>query len=178
MEETNVYRAPAADVSNPDDEVGTVRFFSPSCRIGRLRMLSHNMLASIVWYLLLVVIIFLIGDFGALGGGLVGVVGLSYVLFLVMFWIIMIQRLHDLDQSGWFSLLMLVPLVNVLFGLYLTFVPGTATTNSYGPKPPANKWYHWIGSVIVPVMTMGVLAAVAIPAYQDYVERAQAVYQD
>ena len=46
-----------------------------------------------------------------------------------------IRRLHDLDKSGWFVLLSVIPVINVLFGLYLLFVKGTDGTNQYGYDP-------------------------------------------
>ncbi len=39
-------------------------------------------------------------------------------------------------------------------------------------KTPKNNIFHIIMIVIIPVL-IGILAAIAIPAYQDYVERAK-----
>lgn len=50
-----------------------------------------------------------------------------------------IRRLHDLDKSGWFYLISLVPVVNALLGLYLLFAKGTEGDNQYGPDPLAPK---------------------------------------
>lgn len=46
-----------------------------------------------------------------------------------------IRRLHDLNKSGWFCLLMLVPFVNIIFQLYLLFAQGTVGYNRYGEDP-------------------------------------------
>lgn len=46
-----------------------------------------------------------------------------------------IRRLHDLDKSGWFMLLILVPLVNMIFLIYLWFAPGTVGYNRFGADP-------------------------------------------
>ena len=46
-----------------------------------------------------------------------------------------VKRFHDLGQSGWLFLLLLVPVVNVCVGLWLLFGPGTDGANTYGPKP-------------------------------------------
>lgn len=35
-----------------------------------------------------------------------------------------IQRLNDLNKSRWYILLALIPLINLLFALYLLFAPG------------------------------------------------------
>lgn len=43
------------------------------------------------------------------------------IILLLMAWVDFyssIKRLHDLDESGWLSLVMLIPLVNFIFGIY------------------------------------------------------------
>jgi uncharacterized membrane protein YhaH (DUF805 family) len=57
---------------------------------------------------------------------------------VVTFWIsfaLVIKRLHDYDYNGWWSLLNLIPLVNLIFGLFLLFYPGTKGSNRFGPPP-------------------------------------------
>ena len=46
-----------------------------------------------------------------------------------------IRRLHDLDQSGWLVLIMFVPIINLIFLVYLLFVKGTVGSNRYGSDP-------------------------------------------
>ena len=48
---------------------------------------------------------------------------------------LVIRRWHDLGRSGWFTLLLLIPLLNFLVMLYLWFVRGTAGPNAYGEDP-------------------------------------------
>ncbi len=48
-----------------------------------------------------------------------------------------VKRAHDLDKSGLFILLMLVPLVNLYPAILLAFVKGTDGQNSYGLDPLA-----------------------------------------
>ena len=50
-----------------------------------------------------------------------------------------IRRCHDLDKSGWFYLLMCIPFVNIVIGLYLLFAVGTIGPNQYGPDPLARE---------------------------------------
>ncbi len=40
-----------------------------------------------------------------------------------------IQRLHDLNKSGWWTLLAYIPIINIIFILYLLFVKGLVTSN-------------------------------------------------
>jgi uncharacterized membrane protein YhaH (DUF805 family) len=63
---------------------------------------------------------------------------LAIVIFIAMAvagFILVIKRLHDLDRSGWLSLIGLIPLVNIIFGLYLLFAKGTPGPNRFGPPP-------------------------------------------
>ena len=50
---------------------------------------------------------------------------------------LVIRRWHDLGKSGWFTLVLIIPLVNLLVMLYLWFVRGTAGPNAYGDDPLA-----------------------------------------
>ena len=53
-----------------------------------------------------------------------------------------VKRLHDLDKSGWLILLMFVPIVNALFGLYMLFADGTVGPNQYGEDPKNRMPYQ------------------------------------
>lgn len=52
-----------------------------------------------------------------------------------------IRRCHDLNKSGWFYLLLLIPIVNIFVGLYLLFAMGTIGPNQYGPDPLAKEHF-------------------------------------
>jgi hypothetical protein len=82
-----------------------------------------------------------------------------------------IQRSHDFNVSGWLSLILLIPLVPLIFWI----IPGTEGTNRFGPQPPPNKGAGVIVIVLLLLFAiLGILAAIAIPAYQEYVARAAA----
>lgn len=60
-----------------------------------------------------------------------------YVLSLLGFYYslrLIALRCHDRGWSGWLCFLILIPLVNIIFGLMLLFMPGT-TDNEYGEQP-------------------------------------------
>lgn len=170
----NPYQSPEGDLTVDDDGFGEIRFFSPGSRIGRVRYLSHGMLITLAFYAVLIPagILFALGDIGAIIGGIL--IGVAYIAVIVITAILMIQRLHDLDKTGWMALLMFVPLLNFFFALYILFWPGTRGANNFGLRPPPNKTWNWIAALVLPVAFIGIIAAVAIPAYQDYVQRAQA----
>jgi hypothetical protein len=111
------------------------------------------------------------GDAGAIVMGLL--VGIAYIFMLVLQFMLTIQRAHDFNSSGWMSLLLFVPLAPLIFW----FIPGTDGSNQYGAPPPPNS-----GGIVALFVTgilglfvLPILAAIAIPAYQGYVEKAQQI---
>lgn len=173
MEATNnPYQTPEGQLTVDGQGYGEVNFFSPNTRIGRLRYLSHSFVFMLVAYAVLAAglgLAFGVSEFFWV------LVGVGYIAMIAFSVILMIQRLHDLDKSGWFCLLMFVPLVNFIMALYLVFAAGTKGTNNFGLQPPPNKTWNWILGMAFPViMVIGIIAAIALPAYVDYTERANA----
>jgi uncharacterized membrane protein YhaH (DUF805 family) len=173
----NPYATPRAMVTQEegDDETQEVRILAVSGRMGRIRYVAN----TIGIYILFMIMMFAVG--AAMGGARMrsgtGVLVLSGVLWLGMIviqFMMAIQRCHDFDKSGWWSVLILIPIVNFFFGLYLVFMPGTAGRNSYGPKTPPNSTFSVILACTLPaLMVIGIIAAVALPAYQQYGARAK-----
>ena len=62
--------------------------------------------------------------------GILGVI-LAIILFAGSISII-VKRLHDLDKSGLFALIMLIPLINFFFEIYLFCFKGTDGYNRFG----------------------------------------------
>lgn len=58
-----------------------------------------------------------------------------YFVFLVIFSDICLKRFHDLNQSSWLLIRMLVPFYNIYLLYRLFFVEGTKGGNEYGPDP-------------------------------------------
>jgi uncharacterized membrane protein YhaH (DUF805 family) len=48
-----------------------------------------------------------------------------------------VRRLHDIDRTGWWLLLSLVPIVGTLVLIYFYVLAGTPGANRFGPTPPA-----------------------------------------
>lgn len=46
---------------------------------------------------------------------------------------ISVRRFHDLGHSGWFTLLILIPIVGLIISLYPLFKTGNKVANQYGP---------------------------------------------
>ena len=73
-----------------------------------------------------------------------GVIGLPAVLsglyslgVLVPSIAVLFRRLHDTGRSGWWVLVLFVPLLGALAILYFTTQEGEAGDNAYGPNPKA-----------------------------------------
>jgi uncharacterized membrane protein YhaH (DUF805 family) len=110
---------------------------------------------------------------------MMSVVSIYGTMFIGSF-ILAIQRLHDFDTTGWLTLLFLVPLVNMIFAFILWFVPGTDGENRFGKKTPPNGTGVKIMAGLAPitfVLIIGLIAATAIPAYQQYKLKAQEAAQ-
>jgi uncharacterized membrane protein YhaH (DUF805 family) len=58
--------------------------------------------------------------------------GLAHILPLIA---AAVRRFHDQDKSGWFFLLVLIPLVGGIIVLVFMCLPGTQGANQYGPDP-------------------------------------------
>jgi uncharacterized membrane protein YhaH (DUF805 family) len=169
MATANPYRAPAAAVADAAEQYQPVNIYSTAGRIGRARYIAFTLGISILFG---IAVAGIVGVLAATGLGLIGGI-VTIVLYIGLFvWMFMltIQRAHDFNTTGWLSILMLVPLVNFIFW----FIPGTDGENRFGAQTPPNSVLVLIGAWLVPVLfVVGIIAAVALPAYQDYVKRAQ-----
>ncbi len=59
------------------------------------------------------------------------------MLLVMWVWIqaaVWVKRFHDLDYSGWWVLIMLVPVANIVCFLILGFAEGDRESNQYGPR--------------------------------------------
>ena len=82
---------------------------------------------------------------------------LGAIAFAASSIMVTVQRLHDLDRSGWFYLLGVVPVVGLLFFLYYGFVPGEEEANRFGPAHAPSG-----ASRIVGPLSMGLSALVLV----------------
>lgn len=89
---------------------------------------------------LIAVIILSIVD-GLLSLELAPGMGILYTVYFLAVLIpslaVSVRRLHDIDSSGWFFLIILVPLVGAIWLLVLFVREGTAGDNKYGSNPKA-----------------------------------------
>lgn len=175
----NPYESPDYIEKNTSDERYQPKIFSLNGRIGRLRYFAYswlyNVLSMVIMGILVAIFIPALteGDPEAPNGMMFAIMGLLYLPVFFCFIVAARRRLHDLNSNGWLSLLVLVPLVNFFFAIYLLVWPGTSETNDYGPRTTSNPVLLILIGLLGPIMVIGVLAAVALPAYQDFLALSQ-----
>ena len=172
MTADNPYSAPDADLDHGQSELYSPSIISFNGRIGRLRYLAYSTGTSM---LLMPVMIPLVGASAFMGAGMgeeaamstVGMLAMAvfYIAALVLTVMFGKRRLNDLNRSGWWIALFIVPIANLLLTIYLIFFAGTDGDNGFGAEPEANSTGVKILGLMMPAMfILGILAAVIIPA--------------
>ena len=67
----------------------------------------------------------------SIGGILIGIFGLVIILPSIS---VMVRRLHDIDRSGWWFWIELVPVVGIILLLVWFCTKGTSGPNRFGPE--------------------------------------------
>ncbi len=173
LSSNNPYAPPTARVQDIHDSTQTqpIELWSAAGRMGRLRWLAWSVVGSLA----IMPVAFAAGLLGAALGSeavLYVLLGAAYIAYIVFYALLTIQRCHDLDWSGWVSLIVLIPLVALVF----LFMRGTTGSNRFGAPPPPNpRGMAWIVAIPVLLLVIGIVAAIALPAYSDYTKRARAM---
>lgn len=190
MAQSSPYAAPEASLGTNNDEKYQPKVLTFKGRIGRLRYLAYSFGTSMAFMLAFMLVSVVAAMLASMFGGMLDqtsgqillgiVIAIYYIGLIVISVMFMKRRLNDLDKSGWWSLLMIIPFLNLLFALYLIFAPGSEGVNRFGPAPVENPSGIKIFALVLPIFLaiVGILAAIAIPAYQDYVERAQGMQME
>ena len=138
--------------------------WSATGRIGRLRYLAYGAGAAIA-----------VGVIAGLLSTLMDpgtAATVTMLLYIPLIWfsaITGIKRSHDMNWTGWTVLLTLIPLVALVW----VFKAGSPGSNDYGAPPPPNTTGVKILAFLMPAIAIiGILAAIAIPAYVEYQRRA------
>ena len=123
------------DSSADKEAVFKELFFTSEGRLNRKSYIYRSFFLSIVLFVVQGILSFAADTFGALDL-LFSIAAFVLGIFQLAANIMMgVRRLHDLDKCGWWMLLLIVPLVNLFFCLYLLFFKGTEGPNEYGDDP-------------------------------------------
>jgi uncharacterized membrane protein YhaH (DUF805 family) len=89
------------------------------------------------WYFVLfnIIVSIVLGAIDALLGTLGLLSGLYGLAILIPSLAVTVRRLHDIDRSGWWILIALVPLIGTIVLLVFALLEGTPGTNRYGLNP-------------------------------------------
>jgi len=168
---TNPYATPQAELDTGSADVTPLSWWSHH---GRASVLSYWGRAALLTLALLVI------------GGILGFLAVKLSGFdmasgeqpPMLFWIVMaplflimmyvgiclaIQRVHDLNLVGWWVLLTLVPIVGLIFSLYMYFWPGKKTPNRFGGWRQPTGLEKVLGIIFLILMIAGLVLGFAAP---------------
>lgn len=185
----NPYQSPTTaltdDVATDTHITNNSKWYQLLGRIGRLRYMAYQILMSILMYVLLAVTAIGFGSTAGHGNQLNSTLILLFIMIMLLpfiFFTVIVypkRRLHDLNLSGWLVILIFIPVINVLFSLYLIFAHGNKSINQYGYPPRPNRTIHYL-AVFVPlvlIFIIGIFAAIALPAYDNYTQHVEEVLE-
>ncbi len=167
-----MYAAPTANLAGEEGFADT-GMFSLNGRIGRVRWIAYMFgtffLVSIGVGLVLALV--------TMGNPeqLKRLDFVNSIASLAVFIIVSRRRLQDLGLGPVFLGLAIIPFINLYFFFMMMFKRGDKGANEYGLEPsPNTRAVYALAWIIPAIMVIGILAAVAIPAYQDYTGKSRA----
>ncbi|MBZ5488987.1 DUF805 domain-containing protein [Halomonas aquamarina] len=110
-------------------------------RIGRLRYIAYSLSLTLLFFSMAFLTIEVIPRFteDALLRQIFSIAMLfSTIVMGLMAAVLTIRRLNDLNATGWAVIVALVPMINLIFTLFLVFGPGSKGENRYGRPPVPN----------------------------------------
>lgn len=171
------FAPPKADVDGvwSGEEVDPPAMLSLSFegRMGRASYVNTWGLAMVLVALVGILAAVLVPMLGRAGAFLMIPLGLAMIAFVVWGIRVSVLRLHDVNRSGWWVLLTLVPYLGAVVNLLLLLWPGTSEENDFGPKPRRGNVVLAIAIVASSVLALVAAISIGMSAYRGYTERAQ-----
>jgi uncharacterized membrane protein YhaH (DUF805 family) len=124
--------------------------FSMEGRMARMKYAISHVWMLTVLYLLVVLVLARPDSIGRLMFSGIGVLVVTYMSARLS-----VLRCHDCNKTGWWAMLTFVPSVNAIFGLVLSFAPGTNGDNEYGEQPEPSSWRYMIVAGLCLVLAFG-----------------------
>lgn len=108
-----------------------VNFSGRACRSAYWFWILFTFIVSIVANIL---------DIAVFGAGEAGFIGLIWSLAVLLPSIAVgVRRLHDIDKSGWWILIGLIPIIGWIIFIIWACTKGTDGPNRFGPDPLAGQ---------------------------------------
>jgi uncharacterized membrane protein YhaH (DUF805 family) len=116
------------------------------------------------WFFLFAILCSIAGEILDAATGGAGLINLAVALGLLLPSIALaVRRLHDKDRSGWWYLIIFIPLIGGLILLYWFVTRGTAGPNRFGPDPLGGGGSGGGWSADTPRADTGRYAASSVP---------------
>jgi len=116
-------------------------------RLNRWQYFWGIVLARIIFYSLVAITFASVIPDRTSGSKFLGILLLMcfiYALDKTFFVSLNIRRLHDINSSGYWALLGIVPIINIILFVYLLVHRGYNGANAYGLEPPKSPIFNFI----------------------------------
>ena len=108
-------------------------------RARRAEYWNFTLFSTLISIVLLLVDTYVLGTNPMAGES--GIIGNLYSLAVFLPSLgVLVRRLHDVGKSGWFFLIILIPLIGAIWLLILLFRDGEQGENKWGPNPKDDSW--------------------------------------
>ena len=108
-------------------------------RARRAEYWNFTLFSTLISIVLLLVDTYVLGTNPMAGES--GIIGNLYSLAVFLPSLgVLVRRLHDVGKSGWFFLIVLIPLIGAIWLLILLFRDGEQGENKWGPNPKDDSW--------------------------------------
>ncbi len=149
----SIYSAPKAVIETEVEEENS-KWYSVHGRIGVIKNLAHVAVIYLYFFAVFVAME-AIQPSDASSEATVAqlvVLGIIAITIFPVFYVglcLWVKRFHDLEMSGWMFLVLFIPIIGGILGLYVTFKPGAADINLYGVKDTTKAWEKVVGSLML-----------------------------
>ena len=140
----------AVDTTGPFDAKG---------RFTRLSWLAWNLVLAVIWSLAVLALAAL-GLVGPQAHANTAITLISLLILVVLGWRLTIRRFHDIGASGWWSMTLLLKIVNLITVLVLAFRRGDEGSNRFGPPRPTPNWERVLGIICIVLVVLGLIALI------------------
>lgn len=166
---TSPYTPPDSEIRGGGAAVDEPAVFSLAQRLGRLRFCCYGLGGMVVLGLLGALAAILAGHSPDLGPVFFGLVILCGIFFFFWYITLMVRRMHDMDRSGFWVLLMLVPGVNFLLWFWMLVGAPSPGSNRFGPPLVGNSLsvvifggIAWVFSMLSVVINIAMLVMMLV----------------
>lgn len=169
---SNVYAAPGAALSTQEKTADT-RFWSLNDRLGRLRYLVYLLGTNFIAGFPVMALGVYVSRQSVLAAIYMPIIlpPLQFGLSIGYGCWFARRRLRDMNASGAWALLCLIPFVHFLVDFVLLFPRGSRGTNRYGPPPSPNSLAIRVLAWVLPLLLLLTLIAAGLIHMGDPIRR-------